>query len=223
MDWGRYVSPLSDKNVVPFNWYAFKHRFGSQLAGSIFSMFGLTKGDMVFDPFCGGGTTLIKAQMDGYNSLGLDIMPFSVYLTNALTKKYNTVRLRKALKKISHKSRREVDIPDVAILTKAFSQETLNYVFSLRDSICALQGSEREFFLLVLMSVLNSVSKAKKSGGFLRITNQRRSSTGTVKKIFVERCGKLIEENDNLQYRDSSATAVLGDAYGSKKQRIICF
>ena len=104
LEWGKYVSPLSDKNIVPFNWYSFKHRFGSQLVSRIFSMFGLSEGDTIFDPYCGGGTTLIKAKLDGYNAVGLDISPFSAFLTNALTKSYDTDRLKKAFKKISHKN-----------------------------------------------------------------------------------------------------------------------
>ena len=133
LEWGKFVSPLSDKNTIPFNWYAFKHRFGSQLVSNIFSMFKLSKGDTVFDPFCGGGTTLIKAKLDGFNAVGLDISPFSVFLTNALTTKYKPNRLEKILGEISHKINPKIKIPDVAILGKSFSESTLKYIYSLRD------------------------------------------------------------------------------------------
>src|SRR3990172_4399937 len=94
LEWGKYVSPISDKNLSPFNWYSFKHRFGSELVSRMFSMFGLSKGNIVFDPFCGGGTTLIKSRLDGYNSIGLDISPFSVFLTNVLTTTHNPKSLK---------------------------------------------------------------------------------------------------------------------------------
>ena len=103
LEWGKFVSSLSDNNTIPFNWYSFKHRFGSELVSKMFSMFKVSKGDFVFDPFCGSGTTLIKAKMYGYNSVGLDISPFSVFLTNVLTKSYNTGRLRKKQVKRSQK------------------------------------------------------------------------------------------------------------------------
>ena len=82
LQWGQYVTPRSDKNIPPFNWYSFKHRFGSELVSRIFSEFRLSEGDTVFDPFSGGATTLIKAKLDGYNAMGLDISPFSVFLSN---------------------------------------------------------------------------------------------------------------------------------------------
>jgi len=94
LEWGRYVSPLSDRHNVPFNWYAFKHRFGSELVGKMAQMFELEKGDTIFDPYCGGATTLIKAKIEGYNSVGLDISPFSVFLSNVLTRSYDPLTLK---------------------------------------------------------------------------------------------------------------------------------
>lgn len=212
LEWGRFVSPLSDRKSIPYNWYKFNHRFGSELVAEIFSKFGLSKGDVVFDPFCGGGTTLIKARFEGYNAVGLDISPFSVFLTNALTKTYDPKKLKRALKNISHEVNPNVEIPDVAILDKSFSENTLEYIFSLRDSICRLRLSNREFFLFSLMSILNDLSKAKKSGGFLRLTDQRKVSKATVKKKFLETSFKYIDDISSFDYGDASVRAVLGDA-----------
>jgi DNA modification methylase len=212
LEWGRFVSPLSDKNIIPFNWYEFKHRFGSELVSKVFSMFGLRKGNVVFDPFCGGGTTLIKAKLDGYTAAGLDLSPFSVFLTNALTTTYHPDRLKGSLKIISHEVNPKAEIPDVAILNKSFSNLTLKYIYSLRDSINSLDAPERDFFLFSLLSILNSVSKAKKSGGFLRITNQRKVPIRVVKTMFVKTSEKLINDIKSLNYQNVSATAILGDA-----------
>jgi DNA modification methylase len=212
LEWGKYVSPLSDKNSSPFNWYAFKHRFGSELAAKIFSMFGVSKGQTVFDPFCGGGTTLIKAKLNGYKSVGIDISPFSVFLTNTLLRTYNPSKLRKEIGKISHKIDPNVKIPDVTILKKAFSESSLKYIYSLRTAIESLAAPEKDFFFLSLLSILNSVSKAKKSGGFLRITDQRKVSPYTVKRMFLQATHEFIKELETFKYPKSSARAYLGDA-----------
>ena len=147
LDWGKFVSPRSDKNLVPFSWYMFKHRFGSELASKIFSMYGLSKGETVFDPFCGGGTTLIKAKLAGYHAVGLDVSPFSVFLTNVLTRTYDLNKLMRSLEKISHKVNPSVQFPDVAIVRKSFSDPALKYIYSLRDSINSLDPPEKDFFL----------------------------------------------------------------------------
>lgn len=212
LEWGKYVTPLSDKNITPFNWYAFKHRFGSELVAKVLSMFGVSKGSTIFDPFCGGGTTLIKAKLDGYNAFGLDISPFSVFLSNVLTMPYDPNKLEKALKKISHKVNPQTEIPDVAILEKSFSDRTLKYIYSLRNSINTLNPPERNFFLFLLLSILNGISKAKKSGGFLRITSQKKAPINVVKKIFLGTAEKFIDEVKSFNYSSSSVKAILGDA-----------
>ncbi len=212
LEWGKYVSPLSDRKTAPFNWYAFKNRFGSELVSKIFSMFGVSKGQTIFDPFCGGGTTLIKAKLDGCNAVGIDISPFSVFLTNTLLKTYNPNELEKTLKYISHETNQKIEIPDVEILKKAFSDSTLKYIYSLRNSIESLNSSDKDFFLFSLLSILNSVSKAKKSGGFLRITNQNKASINIVKQMFIETCNKFINELKYVKYSKGYAKALLGDA-----------
>lgn len=212
LEWGKFVSPRSDKNLVPFSWYTFKHRFGSELASKIFSMFGLSKGDTVLDPFCGGGTTLIKAKLDGYHAVGLDVSPFSVFLTNVLTGTYDVNKLTSGLEKISHKVSPGVEIPDVAILQKSFSDPTLKYIYSLRDSINSLNSPEKDFLLFSLLTILNDASKAKKSGGFLRITKQRKAASSSIRKMFIEASEKFIDELKFLNYSDASTTVIIGDA-----------
>jgi len=175
-------------------------------------MFGIQKGQMVFDPFCGGGTTLIKAKLDGYESVGIDISPFSVFLTNALLRKYEPIKLRKEIEKISHKINHKVKIPDVEILNKAFSKKSLKYVYSLRNEIESLNIPEKNFILLSLLSIMNSVSRAKKSGGFLRLTNQRRMSPYTIKSIFMKTMNKFIKQSETFSYSKSYAKAYIGDA-----------
>jgi tRNA G10 N-methylase Trm11 len=175
-------------------------------------LFSLSKGSTVFDPFCGGGTTLIKAKLDGFNAVGLDISPFSVFLINALSKTYHTSRLKKAFKNISHEVDPNVDIPDVAILHKSFSELTLKYIYSLKNSINSLSFPERDFFLFSLLRILDSVSKAKKSGGFLRITNHRKVPIEVVNKMFVESSEELMEDVKTFKYTDSFVTVKIGDA-----------
>lgn len=212
LEWGKFVSPISDRNTSPYNWYSFKHRFGSGLVENIFNSFSLKKEDIVFDPFCGGGTTLIKAKTTGYNAIGLDISPFAVFLTNSLTTSYDSIKLRKILEKITHRVDRKVLIPDVDILRKAFSDSGLQYIFSLKKTIELLDTPERNFFLLCLLTILNSVSKAKKSGGFLRITCRKRSGAFSIKKTFMETCERFIQDVEQLKLNGNLVKAYIGDA-----------
>ena len=59
------------------------------------------KGDIVIDPFCGSGTTLVQANELGLHALGIDISTFNAEIANAKTTKYELVALKHEIDIIS--------------------------------------------------------------------------------------------------------------------------
>ena len=59
------------------------------------------KGDIVLDPFCGSGTTLIQANELGMYAVGIDITSFNTLISNVKTSKYNLVDLAKEIRRIT--------------------------------------------------------------------------------------------------------------------------
>ena len=55
----------------------------------------VSPGDMVLDPFCGSGTTLVQANELGVNSIGFDISAFNVLLCKVKTGKYDVQVLQR--------------------------------------------------------------------------------------------------------------------------------
>ncbi len=219
-EYGNLVSAVPDKNEPVYNWHAFKHSYSKKLVEKLVTMFGLKENDWVLDPFSGGGTTLLACKELGINSRGFDILPFSVFLTNVKTRSYNASDLVEHLNifqdasKVSSTSLR--NLPDIGIAKTAFSLGVKKELLKLHKEITNIRiGKHRDFYMLALLSILESVSNTSKAGGFLRIT-KRRILSKDVRPLFLARVMQMIEDvksfNKNQNYRNIDSITELADA-----------
>ena len=54
------------------------------------------RGDIVLEPFCGSGTTLVQANELGINAIGVDVSAFNSFITNIKIEKHDTDSVKKA-------------------------------------------------------------------------------------------------------------------------------
>ncbi len=66
--------------------YPYKGKFHPQMIRALLNIIGLKKGDTVFEPFSGSGTTALEAQLLGINFIGIDISPLCVLQGKVKTK-----------------------------------------------------------------------------------------------------------------------------------------
>ncbi len=59
------------------------------------------QGDIVLDPFCGSGTTLIQANELGMHAIGIDISTFNAFMSNAKGTTYDVIELLEESRKIT--------------------------------------------------------------------------------------------------------------------------
>ncbi len=72
-----------DPKYLTHGIHAYKGKFYPQLAKSLLNLADLKPGASVLDPFCGSGTVLLEAQLNGYAATGLDLNPLAVLISKA--------------------------------------------------------------------------------------------------------------------------------------------
>jgi hypothetical protein len=147
-------------------WYNFVLGFSDQLVGEILKTFSVSTGNIVLDPFCGTGTTMVECAKYGVNSIGIDANPFAVFAAkaknsfkldpDALMRAAGRVEIR--YREIASSNRRLTDgsaylyLDESGMLERGWiSKKPLRKALALRE---AIQRGQDESFVEVFMLAL---------------------------------------------------------------------
>ena len=83
-----YVSLGARRTASVHEFYRYPGRFSPAFARAAIELFS-EPGDLVLDPFMGGGTTLVEARLRGRLALGADINSLAVFVSRAKTRAYH--------------------------------------------------------------------------------------------------------------------------------------
>ena len=216
------VTPYQNKKLPVYNWYNFNHSFSRDLVWYLIDRFGLNEDSIVLDPFCGSGTTLLATKEKRISCVGVDILPLSVFMSNAKLQNYNSRSIIRKLKTFDpcseNKDRILPKIPDIKILHKVFAPETLASIFATKRWIQRIRDKKlRYFFLAALLSVIEDAAFARKDGGFVRIIPDK--EVPDFRSLLLNKLNKMLKEVNSFPYAQNrvESKAILGDA------RRLCF
>ena len=63
----------------------YKGKFNPQIVRAIMNICGVDRNSLILDPFCGSGTSLLEAQLQGLEAYGIDINPMAVFIAKTKT------------------------------------------------------------------------------------------------------------------------------------------
>lgn len=83
---GGYSNSEDTTTLPRHRWYYYKEGFSPNLVEKAIEHVGVKKGDLIIDPFNGGGTTTLTSSLLGHNSIGIEVNPFTSFLSDAKIK-----------------------------------------------------------------------------------------------------------------------------------------
>ncbi len=125
--------------------------------------------DTILDPFSGSGTTSLEAMLLRRNSIGIDVDPFSRFLSTVKVTPLEEKELRccqgyllQQVVNYHHSKVSEQDIPLFPYRDNWFNKETTLELAYLRKIIASLDASDdtKNFFKICLSSIVRAVSNA---------------------------------------------------------------
>lgn len=87
--------------------HTYPARMHPEIAKQLIEKYASDPKKVVFDPFMGSGGVLVEAILHGNNAIGIDINPFSVFLSKIKTTPLSVTRLNKSFEKILEKSKKD--------------------------------------------------------------------------------------------------------------------
>ena len=140
----------------------------SKLVESLLIEFG-SDDKIVFDPFCGSGTTVIQSLQAGMSVIGTDINPLALLIA---TVRSSNVDIQKALTYLDELKNNyylfEEDVPQVTNIDYWFKDNIIKDLGKIRRFISALKEDDLRYFYLVTFSNTIRYVSNNKRGEFKR-------------------------------------------------------
>ena len=146
--------------------HEYKGKFNPQVVRSLFNIYNVKSGDIILDPFCGSGTTLVEAAHDNIAAKGTDINPLATFIANtkieALGVSANDIIESKERFFIGYEkifNNLVIESNDrTYYLKKWFPEDTLRVIEALRLSANELNESIRNIYLVIISNLLRDYS-----------------------------------------------------------------
>jgi len=154
-------------------------------------------GDLVLDPFCGCGTTILESILLGRPAIGIDNNDVAILISRAKTTHYSFQDLRilekflEELDFIVSSSESSISIPDYKNIEYWFCEEALADLAKLRTAVYQLPERTKLLALAVFSSIIVRVSNQDSDTRYARINKTYQS--GNAIEWFRSRLIDVIE------------------------------
>lgn len=160
-----------------------------QIARELIKLYGKS-GDLLYDPYCGSGTSLVEARIAGLNAIGTDINPTARLISESKTRDYNQVKLEQECTAYLQRVKQLIaDVEDYSNfdehpmiswddLCKWFPKKTIGHLLIALNEISNVKYKTAQLFLKSSLSGCLRLVSYQRNGEFklYRIAEEERKN-----------------------------------------------
>jgi hypothetical protein len=167
-------------------WFYYKEGFSPILVENLVKNVTRKEECVVIDPFCGGGTTPLVCMYQGIPSIGLEVNPFSSFLSKVKTRKYgkkDLILFQKHVEKIKYASGKPgIDRPKISLIDRLFDPYILDELLLYKEYILSISDDKiRDLLLFGWLAILEDLSNYRKAGNGLKLKSSLR------RRVFLDK------------------------------------
>jgi DNA modification methylase len=161
LDWVSEIanSPAKDSGQTR-TFYSYPAKFQAQIPSALVSA-ATTAGELVCDPYSGGGTTALECLLLSRRFVGYDLSPFAILIGKVKTTKVKTVLIYEALPYLLHVHNRPsvsvFDEGDIECVGKQVAREVNSIFQNIKAS--PLRRAETDFLKLALIHTVKIIGR----------------------------------------------------------------
>ena len=192
----------NEKRLV-HRWWPYVQGFSAGFVTETCHRFGIGRGSIILDPFCGSGTVPVAARLIGAKGIGIDMMPIAAFVAEAKgewdvePKKF----LRTAQKVITDRSPPTISKPFLKETNRQFSPEILAALLRLKENTWAVkEGPTKTLLKLAFAGILIDSSNLKRAP-CLGYTKKLGLSADSPVRLFLENIHRIASDLATLRAR----------------------
>ncbi|MBU1052542.1 MAG: site-specific DNA-methyltransferase [Proteobacteria bacterium] len=175
---GGYSNYEDTTNLPRHRWYYYKEGFSPTLVEKAIEQTGVARDDLIIDPFNGSGTTTLTASLLGHKSVGIEVNPFTSFLSDAKIKNAEISQLNRLENKLLKSVETGKPSPLLGFSTFSETEKLDKWLFN-NDVLNSFEGgwkhtysitgsNVRKLIRLALISAAMQNCNAKRDGKCLR-------------------------------------------------------
>lgn len=210
-----YHTPVNFEEALTrpiHRWYAYKEGFSPSFVRDFIAEYSTSKSNIVFDPYGGVGTTVLEANINGYEAYSLDVSPLGNFASKVKNKEYaeNDIRQLEQTVATFQELASYNDIDDYNIsptVKRYFAKETYSAIIQTKNFIKDIANEKvHDIFLLSLLAILEKVSTHRKNGNGVKrkIHEPNPTSFPALKELMVKKLRLIVDDIQQSQRKNQN-------------------